>query len=95
MPEILGVYDLGTATIKHKGHHVVVGAISIRTSENESAPVDYIGYCRLNYKDSIIKNLKRIVWAKPEPVEKIVKPERKPQDNVIPAEAEIQEEAHG
>jgi hypothetical protein len=78
-PQVIGVFDLGITTIEHNGKPFTVGAISIRTSENESAPVDHIGYCRLNYKDSIIKNLKRIAWAKP----KI---------NVIPAEAGIQKE---
>ena len=66
-PQVIGVFDLGMATIKFNGSPHNVGVISIRTSENESAPVDHIGYCRLNYKDSIIKNLKRIVWAKPVP----------------------------
>ena len=66
-PQVIGVYDLGMATIKINGNPLNVGVISIRMSENESAPVDYIGYCRLSYKDSIIKNFKRIVWAKPVP----------------------------
>lgn len=100
-PQYIDVFDLGTTTIKYKGNPITVGAISIRVSENESAPVDYIGYCRLNYKDSIIKNLKRIVWAKPiNPKEdEIVKadiaecPDTK--ENVIPAEAGIQAEDHG
>lgn len=64
-PQVIGFCDLGTETIKHNGNPVTVGVISFRTVENES-PVDYIGRYRLNYKDSIIKNLKRIVWAKPE-----------------------------
>jgi hypothetical protein len=65
MPEVIGVFDRGMASIKRNGGSLNVGVISIRVSENESAPVDYIGYCRLNYKDSIIKNLKRIHWLKP------------------------------
>jgi hypothetical protein len=29
-------------------------------SVNEAAPVDIVGYCRLNYKDAVVKNLQRL-----------------------------------
>jgi hypothetical protein len=80
MPEVIGVFDLGTETIKTSHGPRTVGVISFRVSENESAPIDYIGHCRLNYKDSIIKNLKRIDWAKPEATtEEMVKVHREPE----------------
>jgi hypothetical protein len=72
MSQVLGVYDGGSTQIKDKSGQVMnVGVIVFRTSENESAPVDYVGYCRLNHKESIVKNLRRIKWprAKPEPKE--------------------------
>lgn len=58
MPKVIGVFDGGTAVIKQAN----VGVIIFRTQENESKPVDNVGYCRLNYKDSIIKYLKKIHW---------------------------------
>jgi len=64
MSEVIGVYDGDTTVIKRNGHSTIVGVIIFRTSDNESAPVDHIGHCKLIYKDSIIKNLKRIMWAK-------------------------------
>lgn len=67
MPEVIGVFDGGSTTIHHRGRPFNVGVIIFRTSVNESAPVDFIAHCRLNYKDSIIKNLKRLEWAKPDP----------------------------
>jgi hypothetical protein len=83
MSQVLGVIDGGATQIKDKsGQPVNVGVIVIRTSENESAPVDHVGYCRLNYKDSIIKSLKRIKWHRPKP---------DPKEPVIPAQAGIHE----
>lgn len=83
MSQVLGVYDGGSTQIKDKsGQMMNVGVIVFRTSENESAPVDHVGYCRLNHKDSIIKSLKRIKWHRPKP---------DPKEPVIPAQAGIQE----
>lgn len=83
MSQVLGVYDGGSTQIKDKsGQMMNVGVIVFRTSENESAPVDHVGYCRLNYKDSIIKSLKRIKWPRPKP---------EPKESVIPAQAGTQE----
>ena len=67
MSEVIGIFDGGSAVIQHKGQPLNVGVIIWRTSDCESKPVDYTGYCLLNYKESIIKNLKRIHWIKPEP----------------------------
>ena len=75
---VIGVYDGGATTIKDKsGQPIHVGVITFRTVDNESAPVDHVGYCRLHYKESIIKNLRRLVWHKPH--HKEVVPEEKPQ----------------
>ena len=71
MPEVIGILDGGTTTIGINGKPSNVGVIIFRTSENESAPVDHIGFCKLVYKDAIIKNLKRIVWAKPKQKETV------------------------
>lgn len=75
---VIGVYDGGDANIKDKsGQPIHVGVVLLRTVENESAPVDHVGYCRYHYKESIIKNLRRIIWQKSH--HKEVVPEEKPQ----------------
>ena len=66
MPEVIGIIDGGYTVIERKGHPANVGVIIFRTSNNESAPINHIGYCRPIYKDSIIHNLKRIMWEQPE-----------------------------
>jgi len=75
MPQPIGVYDGGTTSITIHGKPVNVGVVIFRVSKNESAPVDHIAYCKLYYKDSIIKNLKRLVWAN-QNIEEMVKVER-------------------
>ena len=76
---VIGVYDGGDATIKDKsGQPVHVGVVMLRTVENESAPVDHVGYCRFHYKESIIKHLRRLVWQKPHHLKQDVVQEEKP-----------------
>jgi len=63
MPQAIGVYDGGSTIITNRnGHPITVGKVIFRMSENESKPVDHIAYCKLCYKDSIVKSLKRLVW---------------------------------
>lgn len=76
---VIGIYDGGDTTIKDKsGQPIHVGVITFRTVDNESAPVDHVGYCRLHYKESIIKNLRRLVWHKPHHTHDVVQ-EAKPE----------------
>ena len=101
MSEVIGVFDGGRKKIKHKGQFVDVNVIIFRTQQNESAPIDHIGYYSVFLKKSIINALNNIHWLQPEPPkEEMVKLERNPKDDaqqgeypVIPAEAGIQEEA--
>jgi hypothetical protein len=75
---VIGVYDGGDAKIKDKsGQTIHVGVVLLRTVTNESQPVDHVGYCRFHYKESVIKNLRRIIWQKSH--DKEVVPEEKPQ----------------
>jgi hypothetical protein len=97
MPEIIGVFDGETTTIHHQGRPYNVGVIHLKITKGEAAPEIITGYCRLNYKEGIIKNLKRITWAKLEdPANAGQKPaemaeaQNKPKEVVIPAEAGIQ-----
>jgi hypothetical protein len=64
MPELIGIFDGGTTVIKHNGQPHNVGVVIFRASVNEAASVDFIAHYQLVYKDSIIKNLKRLLWQK-------------------------------
>lgn len=66
MPNLVEIYDGGTTVMEINGHPVNYGVLIFRTSENESAPVDYKAFYRLHYRDSIIKNLGRIFFPKQE-----------------------------
>ncbi|MEN6619998.1 MAG: hypothetical protein ABFD50_00385 [Smithella sp.] len=57
MSEILKIIDGGFGVITHDNRSINVGQIIFRVSSNESNPIDYIGYCRPCYKESIIKIL--------------------------------------
>lgn len=61
MVELLQILDGGI--VKEKGK--LVGVIRFLISTNEGAPEQLTGYCHPNYRDSIIKNLKRLAWKKP------------------------------
>jgi hypothetical protein len=63
MAEVLQILDGGI--IKEKGKPM--GVIRFLISTNEGAPEQLTGYCLPNYRDSIIKSLKRLVWQKPDP----------------------------
>jgi len=63
MAEIVGIYDGGVIVDRHKKK---VGVVIFKIVTNESAPEVMIGHCHPNYRDSIIKNLKRLAWQKPE-----------------------------
>jgi len=67
MAEIIGIHDGGIAKDRY-GH--TVGIIVFMITTNESKPEILIGHCRPNYRDSIIKNLKRLTWQKPDAIEK-------------------------
>lgn len=76
MPEVIGVFDHGTAIIRTAHGPKTVGVVTFRTQERESVPVDHLGYCQLYLKDSIIKYLSKIHWIKPAP--EMVKAENHP-----------------
>jgi hypothetical protein len=64
---VIGVFDGGFEKLFLNGKYINAGVIIFRTQENESAPVDHIGYCQPHMKDSIIKYLGKILWQpKPE-----------------------------
>jgi hypothetical protein len=60
MAEIIGVYDGGIQ--KHQGHKV--GVIVFKFVTNEGKPEEIVGYCNPNFRDSVIKNLKRLNFQK-------------------------------
>jgi hypothetical protein len=64
--EVLQILDGGI--IKEKGRRV--GVIRFQISTNEGALEQLTGYCLPNYRDSIIKNLKRLAWKKPGPAKR-------------------------
>ena len=61
MAELINIYDGGT-TIDKRGHKV--GIVIFRVSTNEGVPEDVIAHCLPNFRDSIIKNLKRLNFQK-------------------------------
>jgi hypothetical protein len=89
MPEVIGVYEGGTTIINNNGHPTNVGVIHFLVTRGEAQPETITGYCRTWDRDGIIKYLNRIVWAKPEANEEMVKAENKPKIE----NPEIQEEA--
>ena len=62
MPEVINVYDGGIAKIK--GGHTV-GVVHLDIVTNEGTPERLTGYCRSNYRDAVIKNLRRLNWKLP------------------------------
>ncbi len=58
MPQVLNIYDGGLQAIQ--GH--TVGVIIFKLVTGEGKPELMIGYCQPNYRDAIIKSLKRIHW---------------------------------
>lgn len=60
MPQLIKIIDGGFGIINHNNRSINVGKIIFRVSDNESTPMDHIGYCRPNHKESIIKSLKRL-----------------------------------
>lgn len=60
--EILHIYDGGIVT-DEKGRRM--GEIRFEVTTSEGKPEILIGNCHPNYRDSIIKNLKRLVWKRP------------------------------
>lgn len=55
MPEIVGVYDGGSAVIHNRQHLPVdVGVIILRVSENESAPVYLAAFCQPESKKYVM-----------------------------------------
>lgn len=59
MPQVLKISDGGIQKIQG-GHTVGVVIFDIITGEGK--PEKLTGFCRPNYRDAIIKNLKRLVW---------------------------------
>ncbi|MEI7636370.1 MAG: hypothetical protein WCJ37_03640 [Syntrophus sp. (in: bacteria)] len=62
MSEVINVYDGRIA--KTKGGHTV-GVVHLDIVTNEGAPERLTGYCRSNYRDAVIKSLKRLSWKVP------------------------------
>jgi hypothetical protein len=61
MAELLDIQD-GGVTIDKRGHKV--GLVIFKISTNEAAPENLIAHCLPNYRDTIIKNLKRLNFQK-------------------------------
>lgn len=59
MPQVLNIYDGGIQKI---GAHIV-GVVIFDIVMGEGKPEKLIGYCRPYHRDSVIKNLKRLVWT--------------------------------
>jgi len=64
MSEVINIYDGGLQKIG--GHKV--GVIIFNVTTGEGTPETLIGYCRPNYRDAIIKSLKRLFWNLPTPI---------------------------
>jgi hypothetical protein len=64
MAEIIDIRDGGIQS--HRGHKV--GVILFRLTTGEGKPETLTGYCNPNYRDSIIKSIKRLHFVK-QPVE--------------------------
>lgn len=60
MGNLIAIYDGGIR--QHQGHKV--GVIIFKIANNESTPEEIIGYCHPNFRNSIIKNLKRLNFQK-------------------------------
>lgn len=60
MAQVLQIFDGGIVRKKGK----LVGVIHFLISTNEGSPEQLTGYCQPNFRDSIIKNLKRLAWQK-------------------------------
>jgi hypothetical protein len=60
MGNLIDIYDGGIRN--HQGHKV--GVIIFKITKNVSTPEEIIGYCHPNFRDSIIKNLKRLNFQK-------------------------------
>jgi hypothetical protein len=61
MAELLQIRDGGIAKVKGKS----LGLIVFELSTREGALEIMVGYCQPNYRESIIKNLKRLAWKIP------------------------------
>jgi hypothetical protein len=68
VPEVIGVYDGGYETLFFNGMKVNASVIIFRTQNNESEPVNHVGYCQPHVRESIIKYLKKIQWQPKLPV---------------------------
>lgn len=63
--EVIGVFDKGFAKIKDdKNRPMTVNVFIFRTVHNEAAPEDVHAFCLPCYKDTIMKNLSRLMWVK-------------------------------
>jgi hypothetical protein len=62
MANVLQIYDCGITQVKGNPRGVILFKISTDTGAAE----EMIAYCHVNYRDTIIKNLKRLSWQKPE-----------------------------
>jgi len=62
MSQVLNIYDGGLCKIK--GGHTV-GVVIFDVTTGEGKPEKLIGYCRPNYRESVIKSLKRLAWSVP------------------------------
>lgn len=60
--DILHIYDGGIVT-DEKGRRLGEIRFEVQTSEGKSETL--IGNCHPNFRDSIIKNPKRLVWKRP------------------------------
>jgi len=65
--EVIGIFPKGTAKIPdNHGHPMTVDVFAFRTVTNEAAPEDVLAFCLPCYTNTMIKNLRRLIWVKPE-----------------------------
>lgn len=63
---VIGVSDGGTTSIKDRfGNPMTVGVFIFQVVVQEAKPEEVIAFCNLAYKDTIKKNLQRLLWVKP------------------------------
>jgi hypothetical protein len=90
MQQVIGVFDGGFEKLFFNGQMINAGVIVFRTAQNESEPIDHVGYCAPHIRDSIIKYLKKIQWQPKRPA--VLHPELLSELNIYMYPAD---QAHG
>ena len=75
--KVIGIFDGGTATIKHKGQRIDVGVIRFRMQNNEEVPFEINGYYNKFFRKNVLGGLKHLHFLQ----------EEKPKKEIILGEA--------